>query len=119
MSLSKDTKLGRGEVPGVFINLGRNSIARDITLDFIADQWDTVVFYYGSYGLSKIMEGVLSNRNTQPALDKIKAFQADKEGNLRTSERAINQAIEKTEANIAWVAKYYEEIKTWLSERRE
>ena len=119
MSFVEDSEIRRADVPGVFGNLGRNSVARDIAFDFVSDTWDTVVSYYGSYGLSTLMENMLDNRNTQSALEKIKTFKEEKEGTLRTSRRVIEQSIEKTETNIAWMEKNYENIGNWLSEQKK
>lgn len=119
MSLTKDSGIRRGDGPGVFSDIGKNSVARDVAFDFVWDKWDTVVSYYGSqaFGLQKILENILNNRNTQSTLYKIKKFQAQHESTLGTAKREVKQAIEKTKANIDWMDKNYEDISDWLSEQ--
>ena len=43
MSLTKDSGIRRGDGPGVFSDIGRNSVPRDVAFDFVWDKWDTVV----------------------------------------------------------------------------
>ena len=118
MSFVEDSEINRGDVPKVFANIGKNSVARDAAFDFVSDNWDTVVSFYGSYGLSKLMENMLNNRNTQSSLDKIKTFKEEKDETLRTSRRLIEQSIEKTETNIAWMETNYENIRNWLFQQK-
>ena len=48
----------------------------------------------------------------------IKYFKEKYEKDLSTVTRKVDQMIQKTEKNIAWMEKYYEEISKWLSEQR-
>ena len=45
----------------------------------------------------------------------IKNFKEKHEEDLSTVKRTLGQMIQKTETNIAWMEKNYEEIGSWLS----
>ena len=47
----------------------------------------------------------------------IKYFKEKYEKDLSTVTRKVDQMIQKTEKNIAWMKKYYEEISNWLSQQ--
>jgi hypothetical protein len=44
----------------------------------------------------------------------LKAFASKYKADLGSSVRAVAQAIEKSEANVAWMDLYYQEIWDWL-----
>ena len=48
----------------------------------------------------------------------MKYFKEKYEKDLSTVTRIVDQMIQKTEKNIVWMEKYYEEISKWLSEQR-
>ena len=48
----------------------------------------------------------------------IKNFKEKHEEDLSTVKRTLGQMIQKTETNIAWMEKNYEEISNWLSKHR-
>ena len=49
----------------------------------------------------------------------IKRFQSENQDTLKTSKRQVTQAVEKTEANIAWMTKNYGTIADWLARLAE
>ena len=44
----------------------------------------------------------------------IKQFQDKNEETLTSVKRVVSQIVQNTEANIAWIDNYYEEISNWL-----
>ena len=122
ISFVKDSGVRRGDVPELFSNIGKNFVGRDLAFDFVSNKWDIVFSTYGTqagvHGLSKIMESMLNDRNTQSALDKITTFQEKNGETLGSSQRTIKQAIEKTQGNIEWMENHFETISAWLSEQK-
>lgn len=118
MCLTKDSGVRKADGRTVISRIAMNSVGRDLAFDFVRENWDTVVSYYGSasFALSSLMKNVLANRNTQFELDEIKRFQEKNEATLTTAQREVKQAIENAEANIAWMNTNYEKISSWLSE---
>jgi len=47
-------------------------------------------------------------------MEQLKAFEAAHSSELGSSTRAVKQAIEAGEANVAWMEKNYQSIWTWL-----
>jgi len=121
MCLTKDSGIRKADGRTVISRIATNSVGRDLAFNFVRENWDTVVSYYGSasFALSSLMKFVLKNRNTPFELDEIKKFQEKNEATLTTAQREVKQAIENAEANIAWMSTNYDKISSWLSEKKK
>ena len=70
-------------------------------------------------GLLKISLTITESSNHFILINiQIKYFKEKYEKDLSTVTRTVDQMIQKTEKNIAWMEKYYEEISKWLSKQR-
>merc|ERR1712032_1456097 len=102
-------------------SVARNTVGRYLAFDFIRDKWAVVKDYYGrsAFSFSGIMKNAMKDRNTDFHLKELKAFEAAHKSELGSSERAVAQAIEKAEANVAWMEANYQPIWSWLKEQNK
>jgi len=120
MSLTPDSGVRKQDGSTVIGSVARNTVGRYLALDFIQDQWPAVKNYYPSaFSLSGIIKNTLKDRNTGFELTELKSFAERYKSDLGSAERAVTQAIEGGEANIAWMVTNYEPIWDWLKEQNQ
>jgi len=92
----------------------RNKWAKDITWEFIKENWKIIIKKYGDGGhsLSRILTPI-SNYTTQKELKDIKKFFS--KNVAPGSERTLAQAYEKAESNISWLKDDKKDIENWLN----
>ncbi|XP_045117781.1 aminopeptidase N-like [Portunus trituberculatus] len=105
----------RQDASTVFRVVARNDIGRDLAWSYLRDRWDFLSNYFGSFTtLGDLVLAVSNEFNTREELNQLKMFKEEHASDLNTAERAVNQAIEKTANNIAWMDNNYQTIVNWL-----
>merc|ERR1711874_456243 len=117
MSLTEGSGVRKQDGSLVMGSVARNTVGRDLAFDFIRDKWSVVKDYYGKSAFS--FPGIMEDRNTDFHLAELKAFEAAHKSELGSSERVVAQAIEKAEANVAWMEENYQQIWNWLKEQNQ
>merc|ERR1712108_124120 len=69
--------------------------------------------------LGRVIKSVASSYTTHLETNQLKSFEAAHKSELGSSERAVAQAIEKAEANVAWMEENYQPIWSWLKEQNQ
>eukprot|EP00095_Tigriopus_kingsejongensis_P012300 maker-scaffold692_size110616-snap-gene-0.19 protein:Tk12300 transcript:maker-scaffold692_size110616-snap-gene-0.19-mRNA-1 annotation:"aminopeptidase n" len=100
----------------VVSNVASNILGRDISFDFIRENWTKVLEFYAgsSFAISGLLKNVLKDRNSEFDLSEIIEFQKDNEGRLSSGERSVRQAIENARNNLEWMNRHFETITTYL-----
>ncbi|XP_013400083.2 putative aminopeptidase-2 [Lingula anatina] len=100
----------------VIVYVARNHIGRGLAWDFIRSKWNFLMNDYGggSFSFSSIIRGVTTHFNTQFELDKLNEFISSRD-NLGSGQRAFEQAVEKTQANIKWMQANEKKLGEWLA----
>lgn len=116
MSMDPDQIRGQ-DATDVISGIHGNPIGRDLAWTFVNANWDILFKKYGqsSFALKNLISGVTSGMNTEYDLKKLREFQRS-HTNLGSGTRAFEQALEKTQANIKWMKRYYDIIDKWLSD---
>ncbi|MEQ2288325.1 hypothetical protein AMECASPLE_021483 [Ameca splendens] len=87
--------------------------------NFVRSKWSYIFQQYGrgSFSFSNLINGITSRFSTEFELQELKNF---KEDNLHvgfgSATMALEQAIEKTTANIKWVTENKAEVLKWLTD---
>uniref|UniRef100_A0AAZ3R0Y3 Aminopeptidase n=1 Tax=Oncorhynchus tshawytscha TaxID=74940 RepID=A0AAZ3R0Y3_ONCTS len=95
-----------------------NVVGMPLAWDFIRARWNYIYTEYGggSFSFSNLINGVTRRFSTEFELKQLKQF---KEDNARvgfgSGTLALEQAIERTTANIKWVAENQEHVMKWLA----
>ncbi|XP_050068381.1 aminopeptidase N [Anopheles maculipalpis] len=99
----------------VFISVADNVIGQPIAFDYMRNNWPKMKSYFGASmsNLNIILKYCTKRFNTESELLELKEFA---EIHLKDSGRTIQQAIEWTESNIAWLNRNAQPIVNWLNE---
>ncbi|CAC5411232.1 ANPEP [Mytilus coruscus] len=116
MSLDFD-QVRKQDSASVFTGVHGNPIGRDLAWTFLNSNWDRIYSIHGSTILTikKLISGIAYGMNSQYDLQQLREFKR-RHPNIGSGQRALEQAIEKTEANIKWMSRYYSHIENWLDE---
>jgi len=100
----------------IYENLCYNEYARDLTWDFLRQNWDYIYEVYGTgfFSFSGIIDSCTSHFSTQFELDELIRFSVDYADKLGSGQRAVEQAVEKTRKNIKWRTENEDVIFQWL-----
>merc|ERR1712098_321183 len=142
MSLTENSGVRKQDGSSVIGGVARNTGGRYLAFDFIQDKWPKVKSYYPSaFSLSGIMKNTMGNRNTAHEVGELKSFEEKYRADLGSAQRAVSQfnifkptstpppvhhqtpcshqAVEKGEANVAWMDANYESIWSWLKQQNK
>ncbi|XP_050688585.1 aminopeptidase N-like isoform X2 [Eriocheir sinensis] len=119
MAFTEDSGIRKQDASRVFSAVARNDIGRDLAWNYLRDQWEVIANYFGSFTtLGDLVRTVSEEFNTQEEKHQLELFRDDHLEQLGTAKRAIDQAIEQTANNIAWMEAYYDTILEWLQNHR-
>lgn len=114
-SLSEGSGIRKQDGSTVFRVVSGNPIGHYLAFDFVRDKWQRIMEYYGGAGPGRSGIATLSRRfNTPFELRQMQEFQRMNRGSLGTAKRAVEQSLEKTEANIRWMKHNFQAILQWL-----
>ncbi|CAG2115119.1 unnamed protein product [Medioppia subpectinata] len=101
----------------VFRAVASSNYGRDIAYNFLRDQWDLIVKYFGKsfFSFGSLVKSVTSSMNSEFELRQLQEFYNSVKDNVGTAQRSFMQAIEQTKANVHWMQSHYHEIDIWLS----
>ncbi|XP_076148014.1 aminopeptidase N-like [Alosa pseudoharengus] len=100
------------------IYIAGNVIGQPLAWDFIRANWKFIFNDYGGGGLSfsRLITGTTERFSTEFELNQLLSFKAEHaETGFGSATIALDQSIEKTKANIKWVAENKEKVNQWLS----
>ncbi|XP_063046293.1 aminopeptidase N-like [Engraulis encrasicolus] len=100
------------------VYIAGNVIGQPLAWDFIRANWEYIYNDYGGGGLSfgRLITGVTERFSTDFELKQLLAFKAEHaETGFGSATIALDQAIEKTKANINWVKQNQDKINDWLT----
>ncbi|XP_061014681.1 aminopeptidase N [Dama dama] len=98
-------------------SIASNVIGQSLAWDFIRSNWKKLFVDYGggSFSFSNLIQGVTRRFSTDFELQQLEEF---KENNMDvgfgSGTRALEQALEKTKANIKWVKENKEVVLKWF-----
>ncbi|XP_076980301.1 aminopeptidase N [Tamandua tetradactyla] len=102
-------------------SIASNVIGQNLAWDFVRSNWKKLFEDYGggSFSFSNLIQAVTRRFSTEFELQQLEQFKKDNIGDgqgFGSGTRALEQALEKTKANIKWVAKNKEEVLRWFTE---
>jgi len=115
MSLTPESGVRKQDGSGVISSVARNTVGRYLAFDFIQDQWKAVKDYFTGFNkVGRVIKSFAHSFGTAFEILELKAFATKHKSDLGNAERAVAQAIEKAEANLAWMDSYFEPIWSYL-----
>ncbi|KAM5171354.1 aminopeptidase N-like [Mantella aurantiaca] len=111
------TKIRRQDSVSTIINVASNVVGQSLAWDFVRGHWKTFLEKFGSssFSFGYLITGVTRRFSTDFDLQQFEQFKKDNEAiGFGTATRALEQAIEKTKANIKWVNENKKLVKEWF-----
>ncbi|MCJ8733359.1 hypothetical protein PDJAM_G00222310 [Pangasius djambal] len=102
--------------------IARNVAGQALAWDFVRAQWSYISQLYGGgiTSVGSLIDDVTERFSTDFELQQLKQFRSEfDEDGLGPTTRALDQAIEKTEANIKWVKENKQTVLNWFREQTQ
>ncbi|XP_030623171.1 aminopeptidase N isoform X1 [Chanos chanos] len=112
------TKVRKQDATSVIVYVASNVVGQSLAWDFVRKNWRYMFTEYGvgSFSFAKIIGGVTQSFSTQHELEQLLQFKKENSGvGFGSATAALEQAIEKTQANIKWVAENEREVADWFT----
>uniref|UniRef100_A0A8D3DNF3 Aminopeptidase n=1 Tax=Scophthalmus maximus TaxID=52904 RepID=A0A8D3DNF3_SCOMX len=110
------TKIRKQDATSTIQTISGNVVGMPLAWNFIRAKW-SYIFHQGSFSFSNLVGGITRRFSTEFELQELKKF---KEDNLRvgfgSATLVLEQAIEKTTANIKWVTENKAHVLQWLTD---
>ncbi|KAJ3593591.1 hypothetical protein NHX12_005925 [Muraenolepis orangiensis] len=112
------TKIRKQDATRTIQAVAKNVVGMPLAWNFVREKWGFLFEQYGrgSFSFAGLINGITKRFSTEFELQELKRF---KEQNLKvgfgSATLALEQAIEKTQANIRWVAESKGQVLEWLS----
>ncbi|KAG5273887.1 hypothetical protein AALO_G00156760 [Alosa alosa] len=109
-------KIRKQDATTVIVAVASNVHGQTLAWNFVRDNWRYITQYgSGSFSFASLISGVTASFSTQAELDELEKFMMDNSDiGFGSGTTALEQALEKTRANIRWVAANQDEIKDWF-----
>ncbi|XP_069189951.1 aminopeptidase N [Procambarus clarkii] len=118
MAFTADSGVRSQDASTVFSSVSRNDIGRDLAWNYLRDQWQHISNYVSSFTtLSDLVEAATAEFNTNEEKHELEMFKEEHPEDLHTAAQAVDQAIERTANNIAWMSNNYDVIVQWLDDQ--
>ncbi|XP_067874450.1 aminopeptidase N-like [Heterodontus francisci] len=111
------TKIRRQDATSTIASIARNVVGQSLAWDFVRAKWEFLFQQYGggSFSFSSLIESVTQRFSTEFELRQLEQFKKDNEHiGFGSGARALEQALERTKANIKWVTENQEAVHDWF-----
>ncbi|KAF7239596.1 Aminopeptidase Ey [Varanus komodoensis] len=114
------TKIRRQDATSTINSIARNVAGQGLAWDFVRANWKTLFTQFGggSFSFANLIQSVTQRFASQFELQQAR-LQQFKEDNadvgFGSGTRALEQALEKTKANMKWVAENKERVLQWFT----
>ncbi|XP_050699388.1 aminopeptidase N-like isoform X2 [Eriocheir sinensis] len=115
MAFSSESGIRKQDAFRVFGRVASNEVGRPLAWAFLQDRWHDIYEFYGK-AKSRLIKSATRSFNTHLQLKELRAFHREHLDDLDSASRAVQQVIERTKVNIAWMRTNYEVIVEWLDQ---
>lgn len=112
------TLIRRQDATSTIISIASNVVGQSLAWDFMRSNWKKLFedFGGGSFSFSNLIQGVTRRFSSEDELQQLEQFKEDnKDIGFGSGTRALEQALEKTRANINWVKSNREDVLQWFT----
>ncbi|KAK7121714.1 hypothetical protein R3I93_022712 [Phoxinus phoxinus] len=105
------------DVTSIIVDIAGNPDGQTLAWDFVRKNWAYMFTEYGvgSFNFASLISGTTKTFSTELELEQLLQFKSDNSAiGFGSGTAALEQAIEKTKANIKWVSENQQEITDWL-----
>ncbi|XP_032650172.1 aminopeptidase N [Chelonoidis abingdonii] len=111
------TKIRKQDAVSTINSIASNVVGQSLAWDFVRGNWETLFSQYGggSFSFSNLIQGVTQRFASEFELQQLEQFKVDNaDVGFGSGTRALEQVLEKTKANIKWVAENKQTVLTWF-----
>ncbi|KAM6973373.1 aminopeptidase N-like [Aplochiton taeniatus] len=111
------TMIRKQDATSTIVYIASNVVGQPLAWDFVRGRWQYIFTQYGggSFSFSNLINGVTKRFSNEYELQQLKQFQADNaDVGFGSGTLAVEQAIERTNANIKWIAENKQSVMDWL-----
>ncbi|NXI13533.1 AMPN Aminopeptidase, partial [Irena cyanogastra] len=116
------TKIRRQDATSTINSIASNVVGQPLVWDFIRGNWRTLFTQYGggSFSFSRLISSVTQRFSSEFELEQLEQFKKDNEDiGFGSGTRALEQALERTRANINWVNENRAKVLNWFENETE
>uniref|UniRef100_A0A667XA10 Aminopeptidase n=1 Tax=Myripristis murdjan TaxID=586833 RepID=A0A667XA10_9TELE len=106
------------DATSTIVYIASNAIGQPLAWDFIRANWNHLFNDYGggSFSFGRLINGVTKRFSTEFEYKQLQQFKEDHvEGGFGSATMALEQALERTKANINWVSLNKEQVLAWFT----
>ncbi|XP_026233377.1 aminopeptidase Ey-like [Anabas testudineus] len=122
LEYSLDPKMIRKQdATATIVYIASNPIGQPLAWNFIRAKWDYIFNNYGGGSLSfgRLIDGVTTRFSTEFEYKELLRFKEDNAGQLGSATTSLEQALERTIANMNWVDMNKEQVLQWFTNENE
>ncbi|NWR55413.1 AMPN Aminopeptidase, partial [Bucorvus abyssinicus] len=113
-------KIRKQDATSTINSIASNVVGQPLAWDFIRGNWRTLFGQYGggSFSFARLILSVTQRFSTEFELQQLEQFKADNQDiGFGSGTRALEQALERTRANINWVKENQQTVLAWLQRK--
>ncbi|NXH89816.1 AMPN Aminopeptidase, partial [Edolisoma coerulescens] len=110
-------KIRKQDATSTINSIASNVVGQPLAWDFIRGNWRTLFSQYGggSFSFSRLISSVTQRFSSEFELQQLEQFKKDNEDiGFGSGTRALEQALERTRANINWVKENRATVLAWF-----
>ncbi|XP_048024730.1 alanyl (membrane) aminopeptidase-like b [Megalobrama amblycephala] len=112
------SKIRKMDMVSTINYIAKNVAGQPLAWDFIRGKWSYITQEYGAgiVSLGSLLDGVTQRFSREVELEELKQLQREQvKDDQGVAARALEQVIERTEANIQWVKENKDIVKEWFN----
>ncbi|XP_076012022.1 aminopeptidase Ey-like [Genypterus blacodes] len=100
------------------VYIAGNAIGQPLAWDFIRAKWEYIFNNYGggSFSFGRLIDGVTRRFSTDFEYKQLQQFKEAHPGGFGSASAALEQALERTKANMNWVDINKDQVLAWFTE---
>ncbi|XP_075362623.1 aminopeptidase N isoform X1 [Mycteria americana] len=113
------SKIRKQDATATINSIASNVVGQPLAWDFIRGNWKMLFSQYGggSFSFSRLILAVTQRFSTEFELLQLEDFKADNQDvGFGSGTRALEQALERTRANMAWVKENEKTVLAWFQD---
>ncbi|NXI24632.1 AMPN Aminopeptidase, partial [Sterrhoptilus dennistouni] len=114
------TKIRRQDATSTINSIASNVVGQPLAWDFIRGNWRTLFTQYGggSFSFSRLISSVTQRFSSEFELQQLEQFKEENQDiGFGSGTRALEQALERTRANINWVKENQATVLAWFEQQ--
>ncbi|XP_028257682.1 aminopeptidase Ey-like [Parambassis ranga] len=110
-------KIRKQDATHTIVYIASNPIGQPLAWDFVRSNWGLLFNEYGggSFSFGRLIDGVTKRFSTEFEYKQLLQFKQDIAGQLGSAAMSLEQVLERTRANMNWVAENQNKVLEWFT----